>query len=236
MSRRHPRIRAQLTVTLTLHDSDDVLVCRTRDISQRGCFLDTAQIIDPGTRLQIALLDERRGAAIDLAGEVMRCLPPGPDGLGRGIGVRFVTPPEDWDLLVSGYEQEYERPPPPPRRMRVLVVGDRAQQRAAMALYVTSGWDVRFAVDLSSVEDALHGVTLNAIIAENELEDERWKAVLEVARQLQPQARRIVRSALHGHQAPASSGARALFHRIVDRESGLEALVDAITAELTEAQ
>lgn len=48
-------------------------MCHTRDISERGCFLDTAKMVPPGTRLLIALLDDLRGAAMEIAGEVARC-------------------------------------------------------------------------------------------------------------------------------------------------------------------
>lgn len=232
MSRRDPRIRAQLTATVTLEDSHDVIVCRTRDISHRGCFLDTAQIITPGTRVLVAILDEQRGAAMEIDGTVTRCLPPGPDGLGRGVGIRFEHPPAEWSDLVTIYEKDYRPQAPLPRRLRVLVVGDRGRQRGAMALYVTSGWDVRFASDLDSVEDALKGVKLSAVIAESDLADERWKAILGLARDLQPHARRIVRSMLRGQAQPQSSGPQDLFHRVVDSEDGLEPLLDALTAEI----
>lgn len=232
MSRRDIRIRAQLTATVNLEANDDVIVCRTRDISHRGCFLDTAQLISPGTRVHIAVLDQQRGAALEIEGVVTRCLPPGADGLGRGVGIRFDHPPPEWTELVSVYEKEHRPAAPPPRRLRVLVVGDRARQRGAMALYVTSGWDVRFASELDSARDALKGVELNAVIVENDLDDERWKTILGMARDLQPQARRIVRSALSGRSAPRSSGADELFHRVVDRNDGLEPLLDALTAEL----
>lgn len=232
MSRRHPRIRAQLTATVTLEDGEAVLVCQTRDISHRGCFLDTAQLIDPGTRVYVAILDERRGVAMEVEGQVTRCLPPGPDGLGRGVGVRFDQPPAEWTDFVAIYQKAHRSPTPPPRRLRVLVVGDRARQRGAMALYVTSGWDVRFASELEGAEDALSGVELNAVIAENDLSDERWKQILAIAQRLQPRARRIVRSALEGKIAPAP-GPDDLFHRVVDRNAGLDSLLDALTADIS---
>ena len=231
MSRRYPRIRAQFTATLTLPENGTVLVCRTKDISHRGCFLDTAQLIPPGTRVLVAILDEDRGAAMEIEGQVMRCLKPGPDGLGRGIGVRFDKPSEEWSDFVS-VQQKGRRPlTRPPRRLRILVVGDRARQRGAMALYVTSGWDVRFATDIEGAEDALAGVKLNAVIAENDLSDQRWQQVLATAKKHQPEARRIVRSALHGDAAP-EPGHDELFHRVVDRDAGLEALLDALTADI----
>ncbi len=231
MSRRDPRIRAELTATVTLAETDDVIVCRTRDISHRGCFLDTDLLIDRGTRVQVALLDEARGAAMEVDGVVTRCLPPGRDGYGRGVGVRFDHPPPEWHDLVAIYQREHKPPAPPPRRLRVLVVGDNARKRGAMALYVTSGWDVRFASDLVGAKDALRGVTLHAVIAENDLEDHRWEELLEMAQDIQPNARRIIRATLHGERAPQSIPGD-LFHRVVDRDDGLEALLDALTADM----
>jgi len=231
MSRRYPRIRAQLTATVTLEASNSGIVCRTKDISHKGCFLDTAQIIAPGARVLVAILDEHRGVAMEVAGEVTRCLPPGPDGLGRGVGVRFDQPPEEWTEFIAIQQRAHRPVKPPPKRLRVLVVGDRAQQRGAMALYVTSGWDVRFATDLESAEDALSGVRLNAVIAESDLSQERLREILTLAQRHQPGARRIVRAVLHGNAAPPP-GAGDLFHRVVDRDAGLEALLDALTADI----
>lgn len=232
MSRRDPRIRAQLTVTLSLEGSGSVYVCRTRDISMRGCFLDTAQLIDVGTRVHIAIMDHQRGLAMEVLGDVMRCLPPDKDGLGRGVGLRFDDPPPEWGELVAAYQAEHRPAAPPPRRLRILVVGDRGRQRSAMALYVTSGWDVRFASDPTGAEDALEGVRLHAVIVENDLDDERCFEFLDLAMQLQPDARRIVRSDLQGRPAPDSRGPEDMFHRVVDRNAGIEPLLDALTADL----
>ncbi|MCG8422182.1 MAG: PilZ domain-containing protein [Proteobacteria bacterium] len=240
MSRRYPRIRAELTATVRLEGSNSMLVCRTRNISHRGCFLDTAQLIAPGTGVFIAILDAARGAAMEVEGRVVRCLPAGADGYGRGIGVRFEHPPQEWTELISRHQKTSLAVQPLSKRLRVLVVGDRARQRGAMALYVTSGWDVRFATDLASAEDALRCVELSAVIAEVELSAvgnetdssaQHWKDVLDIAREIQPEARRIVRSALDGRSAPAAR-ISGLFHRIVDRDAGLDALLDALTADL----
>lgn len=232
MSRREQRIRAQLTVTMTIEDGDDVYVCRTRDISYSGCFLDTAQMIERGTRVQVAIMDHNRGIAMDVHGYVMRCLPPGKDGLGRGVGLQFYDPPQEWSDLVAIYESEHQPPAAVPRRLRILVTGDRKRQRGAMALYVTSGWDVRFASDLENARDALSGVRLHAVIVESDLDDERCFEFLDLANECQPQARRIVRSELHGKEAPTSESMGGLFHRVVARNAGLDSLVDALTANM----
>jgi hypothetical protein len=98
-----------------------------------------------------------------------------------------------------------------------------------MALYVTSGWDVLFANDEESVTEAIDNVTLDAVIAEAGPSDHSWRPLMETARRIQPSARRIVR----GADIPA--GPDPLVHRFVERDSGLEALVDALTADLHRA-
>ena len=209
-----------------------MLVCRTRDISMTGCFLDTGQLLDSGQVLRIAVMDAARGEVIELEGTVTRCLPPGADGVGRGVGVRVPTPPDEWSLLVQRHKLGANLPEPSTLRLRVLVVGDEKQRRGALALYVTSGWDVRFASDLEGAVEALDGVKLNAVIAENELSDRRWENVLSAARRLQPSTRRIVRCHLDGQAIPDGSGLRVLVHRFVDRAAGLDALLDALTADM----
>jgi hypothetical protein len=236
MSRRFPRIRARLTATVSLAEIGGVFVCHTRDISERGCFLDTGRMIPPGTRLLIALLDENRGVAMAIEGEVARCLTPGPDGKGRGLGVRFDEPPLEWNQMVVTYhaEQEQERRSRKLRRarLRILVVGDPTRQRGAMALYVTSGWDVRFATDLDSAEDALFGVKLDAVIAESDVPKAPWDQVMAAAQRLQPEARRIVlRTGQMSAPAPVPEGAPPLFHQIVDREAGIDELLEALTPD-----
>jgi PilZ domain len=234
MSRRFPRIRARLTATVSLAEVGSVFVCHTRDISERGCFLDTARMVEPGTRVLVALLDENRGVAMEIEGEVARCLTPGPDGKGRGLGVRFDEPPLEWNQMVVTYhaDQEQERRSRKLRRarLRILVVGDPTRQRGAMALYVTSGWDVRFATDLDNTEDALLGVKLDAVIVENDVPRAPWREVLAAAQRLQPEARRIVLRT-GPMTAPVPVGEPPLFHQLVDREAGLEELLEALTPE-----
>jgi hypothetical protein len=108
----------------------------------------------------------------------------------------------------------------------LLVVGDDQRQRGALALYVTSGWDVRFANDLDTTTEALRGVKLDAVIAEHDAGDDRWQPILAAARASQPAARRIVRGIVHG------AGVHPDVHRFVDRDAGLDALLDALTADL----
>lgn len=230
MSRRSPRIRARFAATVHIAGVEHTLVCHTRDISAEGCFLDTAEMIAPGVGLTLALMDNERGEVVQVDGMVARCLPGGPGGVGRGVGVRLVSPPPDWQLMVQRYQQSRaaDETALPGVRLAILVVGDEEQRRGALALYVTSGWDVRFATDVETAEEALAAVDLDAIIAEYEVDDARWREILTIAERLQPDARRFVRCTLRGRAAPDG----ALVHRVVDRDAGLEALVEALSAEL----
>ncbi len=227
MSRRAPRYRAQLTCTVTTHAGNSaILVCRTRDISNVGVALDTEATLDPGTRIGITIMDPARGVAIEMIGEVTRPL----GGQQAGVGVKLLEPPDDWAALVAmrGRAASAGDGAPRPKRMRVLVVGDDHRRRGALALYVTSGWDVRFASDLEGAVEALHDFKIDAVIAEHDISDPRWQPILAEAKRAQPEARRIVRGALHG-PAPQSG---ALVHRFVDRDAGIDALLDALTADL----
>lgn len=210
-----------------------MLVCQTRDISREGCFLDTVEQIDEASSLTVVLMDPDRGEALEVSGRVTRSLAPKPDGTGRGVGVFFPDPPDEWLDLVARHEKERTLPGIGSShvRLRVVVVGDEARRRGALALYVTSGWDVRFASDIDGVREALSGVKVDAIIAEHDLTEGRWTPILSVAREAQPETRRIVRSPLKGKQAPPAGTADDLVHRVVDMDAGLEALFDALTAD-----
>ena len=136
-----------------------------------------------------------------------------------------IDPPGEWKALVANAARQSGIPDKPGKRMRVLVVGDDHRQRGAMALYVSSGWDVLFASDDYAVHEALEHIKLDAVIAELDAADPRIEPIMEDVRTAQPAARRIVRG------AGRSNG--DLVHRYVDRDSGLEALLDAITANIT---
>lgn len=227
-------MRATLRVTVQIGDSGDLLVCHTRDISREGCFLDTVENLEPGTPVTLALIDPDRGDAFEVAGRVQRALAPKPDGTGRGVGIYLPDPGDDWALLVARHEREHTLQgigSSKSVRLRVVVVGDERRRRGALALYVTSGWDVRFASDVAGVKEALSGVKVDAVIAETDLADDRWSAILGAARDAQPESRRIVRSPLHGQPVPPAGGADDLVHRVVDLDAGLEALLDALTAD-----
>ncbi|HLU68197.1 MAG TPA: hypothetical protein VKZ63_18060, partial [Kofleriaceae bacterium] len=190
---------------------------------------DTAEMIAPGVGLTLALMDNERGEVVQVDGVVARCLPGGPGGVGRGVGVRLLSPPADWQLMVQRYQQSraVEEVALPGLRLSILVVGDEEQRRGALALYVTRGWDVRFATDAETAEEAMAAVDLDVVIAELEPDDPRVAEVLGAARRLLPDARRFVRCS---GAAAARRPQGDLIQRVIDRDAGLEALVDALTA------
>lgn len=228
MSRRARRFRASIPATVKPLIGGDRVVCRTRDVSDVGACLDTVAPISIGTRVSVALIDPTFGTAIEMIAEVVR--ESSASQAAPSLGLRFIEPTLDWKTLVATVARRaggaVEKPT---RRLRILVVGDDHRQRGAMALYVTSGWDVLFANDVDSVAEAIDNVTLDAVIAEIDPQDDSWRPLMENAKRVQPAARRIVRSAIaDGRNDP-------LVHRFVDRDAGLEALVDALTADLQTA-
>ncbi len=215
---------------MSIQGSDTVVVCPTRDISESGCYLDTAEPIAPGTSVEIALLDHEHGEAVDLEGVVMRVGE-------RGVGVKLDEVPDGWLQLVERFRDARNQSGSIPvgsftRRLRILVVGDDARRRGALALYVTSGWDVRFASDLRGACEALQSIRLDAIIAEHDLAEGNWRAPLEAARREQPAARRIVRCQIPDGATRTDDELGDLIDRVVDSDSGMDALLDALTADL----
>ena len=197
-------------------------VCRTRDVSDGGCCLDTAAWFPIGTRLSLALVDPSSGHAIEVIGDVVREAT-APSWM---LGILLIEPPIEWRALVAGAARRMlpNVADKPGKRMRVLVVGDDHRQRGAMALYVTSGWDVLFASDVDSISEAVDNIELDAVVAELDAADPRLPPIMEAARAAQPSARRIVRG--------AGRNSNELVHRFVDRDAGLDALLDAVTADL----
>lgn len=199
-------------------------VCHTRDVSDVGICLDTSDVsewLPVGTRVSLALTDPQSGTAMEVIGDVVREVV----GANPALGVLLIEPPPEWRALVAGAARQSGAADKPGRRMRVLVVGDDHRQRGAMALYVSSGWDVLFASDDYAVQEALEHIRLDAVIAELDAADPRIEPIMDDVRKAQPSARRIVRGA---GREPSE-----LVHRYVDRDSGLEALVDAVTANIT---
>lgn len=221
LSRRSPRYRLDTAATAIPLLGGDMAVCRTLDVSESGLSLDTAAWFPLGTRLALALVDPGTGSALEVIGDVVReAAAPS-----WTLGILLIEPPIEWLALVAAAEHRSGAGPlKPAKRMRVLVFGDDHRQRGAMALYVTSGWDVLFATDEDSIAEALANIELDAFVAELDVGDPRLPPIMHSVRRSQPTARRIARG--------AGRAQTELVHRFVDRDAGLDALLDAVTAEI----
>jgi len=221
LSRRSPRYRIDTAATAISLLGGEMAVCRTLDVSDDGVSLDTAAWFPIGTRLAVALVDPATGSAIELTGDVVREA----SAPSWTLGVLLIDPPVEWRAFVAGAAR---KAPPgytkPTKRLRVLVFGDEQRRRGAMALYVTSGWDVLFATDTDSIAEPLAHIELDAVVAELDAADPRVAAVMSDVRRWQPMARRIVRG--------ASGPRNELVHRFIDRDAGIDALLDAVTAHI----
>lgn len=195
-------------------------MCRTRDVSDVGVCLDTAAWLPVGTRVSLALTDPRSGSVTEVIGDVVR----EDNGKEPALGLLLIDPPPEWKSLVHGAARQSGTPDKPGRRMRVLVIGDSHRQRGAMALYVSSGWDVVFGDHDFALHEVLSDIRVDAVIAELDAGDPRIEMIMYEANKSQPSARRIVRG--------LGRGSCDLVHRYVDRDAGLEALLDAVTAHL----
>lgn len=195
-----------------------MVVSKTKDISEDGVCLDTAAWFPTGTRMSISLIDPHSGNAIEVMGDVVREA----TQKNWSLGLVVIDPPAEWAALVAHAAAADAPNEKRAKRHRVLVIGDEHRQRGAMALYVTSGWDVLFASDEASVLEALQDIVLDAVIAELDSDDPRLVEVMRLAKRVQPTARRIVRG------PGASEG--DLVHRFVDRDAGLAPLLDAVSA------
>ncbi len=195
-------------------------VCRTLDVSSVGVSLDTAAWFPLGTRLSVALVDPANGNALEVIGDVVReAASPS-----WTLGILLIDPPLAWQAFVDGARRSTSSLVKPTKRLRVLVFGDDHRQRGALALYVTSGWDVLFATDEASIAEALANINLDAVVAELDVSDPRLPPIMHSVRRAQPAARRIVRG--------DRTGDSDLVHRFVDRDAGLDALLDAVTADM----
>lgn len=204
-----------------------VFPCRTRNVSEQGVFLETPITAEPGAPIEVSLLDRARGEAISVLGQVKRCVPPSAGG-GAGLAIHIPNPPAEWLSFIDRVSAEIKKgagTQAPQRRIRVLVVGDPERQRGALALYVTSGWNVRFASDLPAASEALGEFKIDAIVVEHDLDDPRWPPILEAAKAKQPSSVRIVRSHLRGKEAPPQGMPGDLVHHVVDQDAGLDALI-----------
>jgi hypothetical protein len=198
-------------------------VCRTLDVSDVGVSLDTAAWFPLGTRLSVALIDPANGNALEVIGDVVReAAAPS-----WTLGILLIDPPLEWQAFVDGARRSTSSVAKPTKRLRVLVFGDDHRQRGALALYVTSGWDVLFATDDDSIAEALANITLDAVVAELDVGDPRLAPLMDRVRRAQPAARRIVRGA-----STDEAELTHFVHRFVDRDAGLDALLDAVTADM----
>jgi hypothetical protein len=221
LSRRAPRYRIDLAAKAQPLLGGETAVCRTKDVSEVGLCLDTAAWFPLGTRLSVALFEPESGTALEVIGDVVReaTIP------SWTLGILLIDPPDEWQNIVAVAQRNTAPSDKPVKRLRVLVIGDDHRQRGAMALYVTSGWDVLFATDADIVEEvSSNNIELDAVIAELDPGDPRVPPIMEGIRRIQPSARRIVRG--------TGTGSSELVHRFVDRNDGLEALLDAITADI----
>lgn len=223
LSRRSPRYRIDIAATAVPLLGGDMAVCRTRDVSDVGLCLDTAAWFPIGTRLSLSLVDPASGTAMEVIGDVVR------EAIAPTwyLGILLIEPPDEWGALVAGAARKSGPLDKPTKRLRVLVVGDEHRQRGAMALYVTSGWDVLFASDDDSIAEAVDHIELDAVVAELDAGDPRIAPIMAGVRRVQPSARRVVRTT-------GGRGSDELVHRFVDREAGLDALLDAVTADLSQ--
>jgi hypothetical protein len=221
LSRRSPRYRIDTAATAVPLLGGDIAACRTLDVSESGLCLDTAAWFPLGTRLAVALVDPTTGSAIEVIGDVVREAA----GPSWTLGILLIDPPLEWQgLVAAAARRPGTGPVKPTKRMRVLVFGDDHRQRGAMALYVTSGWDVLFATDEDSIAEALAHIELDAVVAELDVTDPRLPPIMHSVRRSQPSARRIARG--------AGRAETELVHRFVDRDAGLDALLDAVTADI----
>lgn len=223
LSRRTPRYRLDIAAKAQALLGGETAICRTKDVSDVGLSLDTAAWFPLGTRLAVALFDPERGTALEVIGDVIREA----TAPSWTLGLVLIEPPVEWRALVAGAANQRAQGKLKKRgkRLRVLVVGDEHRQRGAMALYVTSGWDVLFAADQDSITEVLgHAIELDAVIAELDATDPRVGEVMERLRRARPGARRIVRG--------SGTCDGDLVERVVGRDAGVEVLLDAITAEL----
>jgi hypothetical protein len=221
VSRRAPRYRLNIVATAVPLLGGPLAVCRTRDVSDVGVCLETAAWFPLGTRLSLSMIDPVSGGALEVIGDVVReAVAPA-----WTLGILVIEPPAEWKALVTGAAAPAAGAgDSPPRRLRILVIGDAQRQRGAMALYVTSGWDVLFASDDESIAEAVENIDLDAVIAELDADDPRLVQIMGGVRRVQPSTRRIVRGDGSRHHE--------LVHRFVDREAGLAALIDAVSGGL----
>ena len=91
VSRRAPRYRISLRVTVCPLLGGKTAVCHTRDVSEVGICLDTSDLsewLPVGTRVSLALVDPRSGTAMEVIGDVVREV----SGASPALGVLLIEP------------------------------------------------------------------------------------------------------------------------------------------------
>ncbi len=196
-------------------------MCHTRNISVDGCFLDTRAVFEPGASIQFTVLDNRIDEQVPLQGVVIRAS----QSEGVGVGVRLKKPPPEWLRMVEQYRKRSDTDLALEGNIRlmVLVAGTEDHRRAALALYVKTGWDVRFAADVKSAIEALKEDAFDAIVVEYHVLTHRTE-LLEAAKALRPTTLRIVRIDSHKEKKPAT-GQHSLVQKVVELDEGLDGLV-----------
>ena len=98
--RAHVRVAVELRVAVRFDTIEDVLRSHTVDLSEAGVFIATTSPRAVGTRVRIAMTVGEQ--AVDLPGEVVRCLPPAKaSGAMPGMGVRFEALSDEAQALVD---------------------------------------------------------------------------------------------------------------------------------------
>ena len=175
-----------------------------------------------GTRVSLALTDPRSGTAMEVIGDVVREVA----GTSPALGVLLIEPPPEWRALVANAARQSRH------RSRSRQAHARARRRRRSSPARRDGALRLERLGRPVRERRLRGRTrrssnieLDAVIAELDAADPRVEPIMDDVRKAQPTARRIVRG--------AGRSDSELVHRYVDRDSGLEALLDAITANIT---
>ena len=256
VSRRFPRYHATYSATIRYLGSTQSISCKVADLSENGCSLMLEDAPPEGALLELSFYDSIIGQAIQLEGFVARVPeddiaapsldktgtatpPPLPAAVSAKpsgnqtkqlrIGIQLETPPPIWLALVNRYREDAKSKSTKKqlRRLTLLVAGDSKHKREALALYVKSGWDVRFALDYEAAAQGLREFDVDAVVSEHDSAEARNK-ILELAKRLRPKARRVARYDIGGGALPGAGLPTDLVHDVVDSHRGLDALVTTV--------
>lgn len=125
--RRHPRVEVGLQVKIRFADFKRFGVVTTKNLSEGGLFIVTAEPKPVGTRVQVVLYPPGIELGLPILGTVVHSVKEGEGGGPAGMGIRFDDLDEDARAAVQRlvaavvHEAEKEsaraRPPPPPPRV-----------------------------------------------------------------------------------------------------------------------